>query len=136
MRSVLRPSAGPKNRTRETMVATFKTGGSDGTRTRGLRRDRPSNSENVSMVVPTFCAPELTGKGPSVGTREANPKLTSFVAPRNGCRVPSMTTQHLPSAYALAIEADLAALVQNTVDRSGLLYPPNRRLKSPPRLRC
>ena len=43
-------------------------GGSDGTRTRGLRRDRPANSIRKLITFPTFCSPEPREIVGAVGT--------------------------------------------------------------------
>jgi hypothetical protein len=44
-----------------------KNGGSDGTRTRDLRRDRPDENLETSCPVPTFREPEAAAIGPIVG---------------------------------------------------------------------
>src|SRR5205807_1277438 len=53
-----RPGAGNKDRN----------GGSDGTRTRGLRRDRPTNCPENPKTAPTFRVSETGKKTTSVGT--------------------------------------------------------------------
>jgi hypothetical protein len=54
-----------------TRTKSLKNGGSDGARTRDLRRDRPAVSLTISTVVPTFRAPQA-GNRASVGTLQNN----------------------------------------------------------------
>src|SRR6185312_11448274 len=63
----------PCKRKRSTLAAgrQDRNGGSDGTRTRDLRRDRPAVSLTISTVVPTLGAPEAAGNPATVGTPRA-----------------------------------------------------------------
>jgi len=56
-------------------------GGSDGTRTRDLRRDRPTAYLTISAAVPTFSVPERAAFRAEVGTLFNGPlaEVTSYV---------------------------------------------------------
>ena len=73
-----------------------KNGGSDGTRTRGLRRDRPPNSLEKSVALPTFSIPEEKEIVAAVGTlKNKAAELGATLA----CNSPTCPEQGSASLY-------------------------------------
>src|SRR5262249_9352424 len=56
----------------ETTAMSLKSGGSDGTRTRGLRRDRPRGFLGFLWAIPTFWGRRTSPGRGQVGTRDDN----------------------------------------------------------------
>lgn len=83
----------------------LKNGGSDGTRTRGLRRDRPSNSFAISTRVPIFDPQTQAGNRDQVGTSgksRAGPEIRSPAALERG-RADRREVERLEHTPALTI---------------------------------